>query len=152
MRIRKSALKRIIAEATRSLNENHPYDKGLMQAMDVGYYSDHDAVSEIENDLKRVQLDRVDDTTIKVSYGSNSRTLTFEDDTPEEAARKGGGPDDPETGADKADGFEEEWEEMKYAMDGDYNDDAYDLLMSIPIEIKDLLPVQEFDDGMDDDW
>jgi len=132
MRIRKRTLKRIIAEATRSLNENHPYDKGLLQALDVGFYSDSDAVGEIENDLRRVQLTRVDDTTITVSYGSNSRTVTFED-------------------VDKADGFEEDWEEMKYAMDGDYNDDAYDLLMSIPNEIKDLLPVQEFDDGMDDD-
>ena len=144
MRIRKSTLKRIIAEATRSLNEGmHPYDKGLMQAMDAGYYSDHDAVSEIENNLRRVQLTRVDDTTITVSYGNNSRTVTFEDDPkiPPGASA-----------ADKADGCEEDWEEMKYAMDGDYNDDAYDLLRSIPKEIKDLLPVQEFDDGMDDDW
>ena len=144
MRKRKSTLKRIIAEATRSLNEGmHPYDKGLMQAMDAGYYSDHDAVSEIENNLRRVQLTRVDDTTITVSYGNNSRTVTFEDD-----------PKIPpgSSAADKADGFEEDWEEMKYAMDGDYNDDAYDLLRSIPKEIKDLLPVQEFDDGMDDDW
>ena len=134
MRIRKSTLKKIIAEATKSLNEGmHPYDKGLMQAMDVGYYSNGDAIDEIEGDLRRVTLTRVDDTTITVSYGSNSRTVTFED-------------------VDKADGFEEDWEEMKYAMDGDYNDDAYDLLRSIPIEIKDLLPVQEFDDGMDDDW
>ena len=123
-----------------------------MQAMDVGYYSDSDAVGEIEDDLRRVTLTRVDNTTITVSYGSNSRTLTFEDDTPEEAARKGGDPDDPETGEDKADAYEEDWEGMKESMAGDYNDDAYDLLMSIPIEIKDLLPVQEFDDGMDDDW
>lgn len=109
MRIRKSTLKRIIAEATRSLNEGvHPYDKGLMQAMDVGYYSDHDAVSEIEGDLMRV------DTT-----GLSPAAM-------------------------------EELEKLKYAIDGDYNDDAYRLLRSIPKEIKDRLPVQEFDDGMDD--
>ena len=140
MRIRKGTLKKIIAEATRSLNEGaHPYDKGLMQAMDVGYYSNGDAIDEIEGDLRRVKLARVDDTTITVSYGSNSRTVTFEGDTPEMAA-------------DKADEFEEDWEELKYSMDGDYNDDAYSLLRYIPIEIKDLLPVQEFDDGMDDDY
>ena len=140
MRIRKSTLKKIIAEATRSLNEGtHPYDKGIMQAMDVGYYSNGDAIDEIEGDLRRVKLTRVDDTTITVSYGSNSRTVAFEGDTPEMAA-------------DKADAFEEDWEEMKYSMDGDYNDDAYSLLRYIPIEIKDLLPVQEFDDGMDDDY
>jgi len=143
MRIRKSTLKRIISEAVNTLNESHPYDKGLMQALDVGYYSDHDAVSEIEDDLKRVQLTRVDDTTITVSYGSNSSTVTFEDD-----------PEIPPglTGAKKADAYEEDWEGIKDSMAGEYNDDAYDLLMSIPIEIKDLLPVQEFDDGMDDDW
>ena len=141
MRIRKITLKRIIAEATKSLNENHPYDKGLMQAMDVGYYSNGDAIDEIEGDLRRVQLDRVDDTTIKVSYGSNSRTVTFEDD-----------PKIPPglSAEDKADAYEEDWEDMKYSMAGDYNDDAYSLLRYIPIEIKDLLPVQEFDDGMDD--
>ena len=149
MRIRKSTLKKIIAEATRSLNEGaHPYDKGLKQAMDIGYYSNNDAIDEIEGDLRRVQLDRVDDTTITVSYGSNSRTVTFEDDTPEEAARMRR---DPMTAEDKADAYEEDWEDMKYSMAGDYNDDAYKLLEYIPIEIKDLLPVQEFDDGMDDD-
>ena len=110
MRIRKSTLKKIIAEATRSLNEGHPYDKGLMQAMDVGYYSDHDAVSEIEDDLRRVD-----------TAGLSPAAM-------------------------------EELEKLKYAMDGDYNDDAYDLLRSISKEIKDRLPVQEFDDGMDDDW
>ena len=76
MRIRKSTLKRITSETVDALNENHPYDKGLMQAMDVGYYSDSDAVGEIEDDLRRVTLTRVDNTTITVSYGSNSRTLT----------------------------------------------------------------------------
>ena len=106
MRIRKSTLKKIIAEATRSLNEGtHPYDEGIKQAMNIGYYSSGDAIDEIEGDLRRVKLTRVDDTTITVSYGSNSRTLTFEDDTPEEAARKGGDPDDPETGEDKADAY-----------------------------------------------
>ena len=59
---------------------------------------------------------------------------------------------DPMTGEDKADVYEEDWEDMKYSMAGDYNDDAYKLLRYIPIEIKDLLPVQEFDDGMDDDY
>ena len=108
VRIRKSTLKRIIAEATRSLNESHPYDKGLMQAMDIGYYSDADARDEIENDLMRV------DTT-----GLSPAAM-------------------------------EELEELKYAIEGGYNDNAYRLLRSISKEIKDRLPVQEF--SGDDDY
>ena len=109
MRIRKSTLKRIIAETTRSLNEGmHPYDKGLMQAMDVGFYSDSDARDEIERDLMNVS-----------TAGLSPEAM-------------------------------EAMEELKFAIDGAYNDDAYDLLRSIPKEIKDRLPVQEFDDGMDD--
>ena len=46
--------------------------------------------------------------------------------------------------------LEEELEELKYSIEGGYNDDANDLLGYIPKEIKDRLPVQEFDDGMDD--
>ena len=111
MRIRKSTLKKIIAEATRSLNEGmHPYDKGLMQAMDVGFYSDSDARDEIERDLMNVN-----------TAGLSPEAM-------------------------------EAMEELKFAIDGAYNDDAYDLLRSIPKEIKDRLPVQEFDDGMDDDY
>ena len=101
-RIRKSVRKALLSEGM------HPYDKGIMQAMDVGYYSDSDARDEIEGDLMRV------DTT-----GLSPAAM-------------------------------EELEELKYAIDGGYNDDAYDLLRSIPKEIKDRLPVQEFDDGMDD--
>ena len=124
MKITKNQLKRIIREEKQKLiAENrvrnavrkallsegmHPYDKGIMQAMDVGYYSDSDARDEIEGDLMRV------DTT-----GLSPAAL-------------------------------EELEELKYSIEGGYNDDAYDLLRYIPKEIKDRLPVQEFDDGMDD--
>ena len=111
MRIRKSTLKKIIAEATRSLNEGmHPYDKGLMQAMDVGFYSDADARDEIERDLMNVN-----------TAGLSPEAM-------------------------------EDLEELKYSIEGGYNDDAYDLLRYIPKEIKDRLPVQEFDDGMGDDY
>ena len=101
-RIRKSVRKALLSEGM------HPYDKGIMQAMDVGYYSDCEARDEIEGDLMRV------DTT-----GLSPEAM-------------------------------EELEELKYSIEGGYNDDAYDLLRYIPKEIKDRLPVQEFDDGMDD--
>ena len=101
-RIRKSVRKALLSEGM------PPYDKGIMQAMDVGYYSDSDARDEIEGDLMRV------DTT-----GLSPEAM-------------------------------EELEELKYSIEGGYNDDAYDLLRYIPKEIKDRLPVQEFDDGMDD--
>ena len=120
MKITKNQLRRIIREEKQKLlaenrvrnavrkailNEGvHPYDKGLMQAMDVGYYSDSDAVSEIENDLMRVN-----------TAGLSPAAL-------------------------------EELEELKDSIKGGYNDDAYDLLRYIPKEIKDRLPVQEFDD------
>ena len=120
VKITKNQLRRIIREEKQKLiaenrvrnavrkailNEGmHPYDKGLMQAMDVGYYSDSDARDEIEGDLMRVN-----------TAGLSPEAM-------------------------------EELEELKYAIDGGYNDDAYDLLRSIPKEIKDRLPVQEFDD------
>jgi len=112
MKITKRQLRRIIAEATRSLNEGmHPYDKGLMQAMDVGYYSDSDARDEIENDLMRVD-----------TAGLSPEAL-------------------------------ESLADLKYSIEGGYNDDANDLLGYIPKEIKDRLPVQEFEyDDMDDDY
>ena len=97
-RVRKAVRKAILNEGA------HPYDKGLMQAMDAGYYSDSDAVSEIEGDLMRVD-----------TAGLSPAAL-------------------------------EELEELKDSIKGGYNDDAYDLLRYIPKEIKDRLPVQEFDD------
>ena len=101
-RIRQVVRKALLKENT------HPYDKGLMQAMDVGYYSDSDARDEIEGDLMRVD-----------TAGLSPAAM-------------------------------EELEELKNAIEGGYNDDAYDLLRSIPKEIKDRLPVQEFSD--DDDY
>ena len=53
VRIRKSTLKRIISEATRSLNENHPYDKLIKISMRYDF-SDSDAVGHIENDIMSV--------------------------------------------------------------------------------------------------
>ena len=124
MKITKNQLRRIIREEKQKLLEEsrvrnavrkailnegvHPYDKGLMQAMDVGYYSDSDALSEIEGDLMNVD-----------TAGLSPAAL-------------------------------EELEELKDSIKGGYNDDAYDLLRYIPKEIKDRLPVQEFDD--DDDY
>ena len=101
-RVRQAVRKALLSEGM------HPYDKGLMQAMDVGYYSDSDAVEEIERDLMNVD-----------TAGLSPEAMM-------------------------------DLEDLKYAIDGDYNDDAYDLLRGIPKEIKDRLPVQEFDDGMDD--
>jgi hypothetical protein len=124
VKITKNQLRRIIREEKQKLLEEsrvrnavrkailnegvHPYDKGLMQAMDVGYYSDSDALSEIEGDLMNVD-----------TAGLSPAAL-------------------------------EELEELKDSIKGGYNDDAYDLLRYIPKEIKDRLPVQEFDD--DDDY
>ena len=124
MKITKNELKRIIREEKQKLiaenrvrkavrkallNEGmHPYDKGIMQAMNAGYYSDSDARDEIEGDLMRVD-----------TAGLSPEAM-------------------------------EELEELKDSIKGGYNDDAYDLLRYIPKEIKDRLPVQEFDDGMDD--
>ena len=124
MKITKRQLRRIVKEEKQKLlaenrvrqvvrkallNEGmHPYDKGLMQAMDAGYYSDADARDEIEGDLMRVN-----------TAGLSPAAM-------------------------------EELEELKYAIDGGYNDDAYRLLRSIPKEIKDRLPVQEF--SGDDDY
>ena len=53
MRIRKSTLKKIIAEATRALNENHPYDR-LIKINMRGDFSDSDAVEHIEGDIMSV--------------------------------------------------------------------------------------------------
>ena len=47
-RVRKAVRKALLNEGM------HPYDKGIVQAMDVGYYSDADARDEIEGDLMRV--------------------------------------------------------------------------------------------------
>ncbi|MBG17626.1 MAG: hypothetical protein CMB77_04660 [Euryarchaeota archaeon] len=107
MKITKRQLRRVIREelSRKILNENHPYDAGFMQALDSGYYSDSDAVGEIENDLMRV--DRT---------GLSAEAI-------------------------------EELEELVYSIEGGYNDDAYALLDYIPKEIKDRLPVQEFDAG-----
>ncbi len=123
MKITKRQLRRIIREEKQKLvaenrvrqvirkallkESTHPYDKGLMQAMDAGYYSDSDAVGEIENDLMSVD-----------TAGLSPEAM-------------------------------EELEELKYSIEGGYNDDAYDLLGYIPKEIKDRLPVQEFDEGYD---
>lgn len=101
MKITKRQLRKIIRE---SINESveHPYDRAFRLAMNSGYYSDSDAVSEIENDLMNVD-----------TAGLSSAAM-------------------------------EELEELKYSIEGDYNDDANDLLGYIPKEIKDRLPVQEF--------
>ena len=111
MKITKRQLRRIIRESMAQFEGMHPYDKGFMQAMEVGYYSDSDARDEIERDLMNV------DTT-----GLSPEAM-------------------------------EALEELKYSIDGGYNDDAGDLLYYIPKEIKDRLPVQEFEyDDMDEDY
>ena len=53
MKITKKQLRRIIRE---SINESaeHPYDRAFRLAMNSGYYSDSDAVEEIENNLMSV--------------------------------------------------------------------------------------------------
>ena len=123
MKISKRQLRRIIREEKQKLvaenrvrqvirkallkESTHPYDKGLMLAMQSGYYSDSDAVGEIENDLMSVD-----------TAGLSPEAM-------------------------------EELEELKYSIEGGYNDDAEDLLGYISKEIKDRLPVQEFDEGYD---
>ena len=102
LRITKRQLRRIIRE---SINESteHPYDRAFRLAMNSGYYSDSDAVGEIENDLMSVD-----------KAGLSQASL-------------------------------EALEELIDSIEGEYNDDAADLLYYIPKEIKDRLPVQKFD-------
>ena len=102
MKITKRQLRKIIRE---SINESveHPYDRAFRLAMNSGYYSDSDAVEEIENDLMSVD-----------KAGLSQSSL-------------------------------EALEELEASIEGEYNDDAGDLLSYIPKEIKDRLPVQEFE-------
>ena len=102
MRITKRQLRKIIRE---SINESteHPYDRSFRLSMNSGYYSDSDAVGEIENDLMSVD-----------KAGLSQSSL-------------------------------EALEELEASIEGEYNDDAGDLLSYIPKEIKDRLPVQKFD-------
>lgn len=102
MKITKRQLRKIIRE---SINESveHPYDRSFRLAMNSGYYSDSDAVGEIENDLMSVD-----------KAGLSQASL-------------------------------EALEELIDSIEGEYNDDAADLLYYIPKEIKDRLPVQKFD-------
>ena len=102
MRVTKRQLRKIIRE---SINESveHPYDRAFRLAMNSGYYSDSDAIGEIENDLLSVD-----------KAGLSQASL-------------------------------EALGELEASIEGEYNDDAADLLSYIPKEIKDRLPVQKFD-------
>ena len=102
MKITKRQLRKIIRE---SINESveHPYDRSFRLSMNSGYYSDSDAVGEIERDLMSVD-----------KAGLSQASL-------------------------------EALEELIDSIEGEYNDDAAELLYYIPKEIKDRLPVQKFD-------
>jgi hypothetical protein len=109
MKITKNQLRRIIRE---SINESteHPYDRAFRLAMNSGYYSDSDAVEEIENDLMTVDKSGLSQSSL------------------------------------------EALEELEASIEGEYNDDAADLLYYIPKEIKDRLPVQEFETEVEYDY
>ena len=102
MKITKRQLRKIIRE---SINESveHPYDRSFRLSMNSGYYSDSDAVGEIENDLMSVD-----------KAGLSQASL-------------------------------EALEELIDSIEGEYNDDAAELLDYIPKEIKDRLPEQKCD-------
>ena len=99
MKLTVRQLKKIIRESI----VEHPYDRAFRLAMNSGYYSDSDAIGEIENDLLSVD-----------KAGLSQASL-------------------------------EALGELEASIEGEYNDDAADLLSYIPKEIKDRLPVQEFE-------
>ena len=72
VRIRKSTLKRIISEAARTLTESHPYDVSINNAVDVGFFSNSDAVEEVQSHLEAAGAsDLADEIDTLVQYGDD---------------------------------------------------------------------------------
>ena len=93
MKITKRQLRRIIKEelSKKALNESHPYDASINDAVEVGNFSNSDAVEEVQSHLVAAGApDLADEIDTLVDYGE---------------------------------------------------DDIYDILDMIPIEIKNRLPI-----------
>ena len=74
MKITKRQLRRIIKEEISKgvLNESHPYDASINDAVEVGYFSNSDAVSEVQSDLVSAGAsDLADEIDMLVDYGED---------------------------------------------------------------------------------
>ena len=74
MKITKNQLRRIIKEELnrKALNESHPYDASINDALDAGYFSNADAVDEVQAHLRSAgAMDLVDEIETMVDYGDD---------------------------------------------------------------------------------
>ena len=74
MKITKRQLRRIIKEELnrKALNESHPYDASINDAVDAGYFSNSDAVDEVQAHLRSAgAMDLVDEIEMMVDYGDD---------------------------------------------------------------------------------
>ncbi len=74
MKITKKQLRRIIKEELSKtvLNESHPYDVSINDAVDAGYFSNSDAVEEVQDHLRSAgATDLVDEIDMMVQYGDD---------------------------------------------------------------------------------
>ena len=74
MKITKNQLRRIIKEelSRKPLNENHPYDDSINDALDAGYFSNSDAVDEVQRHLRSAGAeDLVGEIEMMVDYGDD---------------------------------------------------------------------------------
>ena len=73
MKITKRQLRRIIKEEkAKLLNESHPYDTSINDAVDAGYFSNSDAVDEVQAHLRSAgAMDLVDEIEMMVDYGDD---------------------------------------------------------------------------------
>jgi len=74
VKITKRQLRRIIREELdrKPLNESHPYDASIGDAVDAGYFSNSDAVSEVQAHLRAAgAMDLVDEIAMMIDYGDD---------------------------------------------------------------------------------
>lgn len=74
MKITKNQLRRIIKEELnrKALNESHPYDASINDALDAGYFSNADAVDEVQAHLRSAgAMDLVDEIAMMIDYGDD---------------------------------------------------------------------------------
>ena len=74
MKITKRQLRRIIKEELnrKALNENHSYDASINDAVNAGYFSNSDAVDEVQGHLRSVgAMDLVDEIEMMAQYGDD---------------------------------------------------------------------------------
>lgn len=74
MKITKRQLRKIIKEeiSRRVLSESHPYDASINDAVEVGYFSNSDAVSEVQSHLVSAGAeDLADEIDMMVNYGDD---------------------------------------------------------------------------------